>query len=76
MTASQLKTNGWLNVTKPYHKKQNREYYPIYIGVLVGLLIGALTYFSIEEKYYGTFWVMVLIYILYLIIQQLLWNKN
>ncbi len=29
MDATQIKTNKWLNVTKPYHKKQNREYYEL-----------------------------------------------
>ncbi|XAI97333.1 hypothetical protein [Leptolyngbya phage Lbo-JY46] len=29
MTASQIKTNGWLNLTKPFHKKQQREYYEL-----------------------------------------------
>jgi hypothetical protein len=29
MTAPRIKTKGWLNVTKPYHKKQNREYYEL-----------------------------------------------
>ncbi len=29
MTASQIKTNGWVNVTKPYHKNQKREFYEL-----------------------------------------------
>jgi hypothetical protein len=29
MKASQIKTNGWINITKPCHKKQNREYYEL-----------------------------------------------
>jgi hypothetical protein len=29
MKASQIKTNGWLNVTKPYHKQNCREYYEL-----------------------------------------------
>jgi len=53
-----------------------KKYYPTYIGCLLGLPIWTITYFAMEEKWHGVFWFMMVIYTLFIIIQQLRWNKN
>lgn len=53
-----------------------KKYYPIYISCLLGIPIFTLTYFSIKKEYEGAFWGLILLYLLFIILQQLKWNKN
>ena len=57
-------------------KKILLKFYPIYIGLLVGIPIWALTYFAMDDKWHGVFWFMMLIYALFIIIQQVKWVKK
>lgn len=53
-----------------------KKFYPVYISLLVGIPIWTITYFAMEEKYHGVFWFMMVIYFLFIVIQQIKWNKK
>lgn len=53
-----------------------KKFYPVYISLLVGIPIWTITYFAMEEKYHGVFWFMMVIYLLFIVIQQIKWNKK
>lgn len=57
-------------------KRILEKYYPIYIGLIMGIPVWTLTYFVMGEEWHNVFWFMILIYALFIIIQQLKWNRG
>jgi hypothetical protein len=57
-------------------KKILEKYYPLYIGLLVGIPIWSITYFAMDKKWHDVFWFMMLIYVAFIIIQQFNWSKK
>lgn len=53
-----------------------KKFYPVFIGLLLSIPIFTVTYFAMEEKYHDIFWLMMVIHLLFIVIQQFKWLQK